>query len=389
MNIHNPSKQIYRILLVLFVGVAVFAALKNWFMPTADMPMVSYPVKSYNNFLIFKYSFKHIISESPLYLWNKEECYDLFKYTPTFALFFGLFSWGGDFVGLLLWSLINSLLPFYAILKLVGTIRQRIFGFSILLMGESLTSLLNSQSNGVILGLMILSLASFQKGRDYSAVSYILMCAFIKVFGILLFALYLFRREKLKQVVPFAFLLGLVFLLLPLVLVDFDYLKEQYYSWLNLLSRDSSRFVKYSVMGWIQNWFYFAPNKLILLSIGLILQFLFVFTSKNPSKTEIIQWGALWVVWSVIFNHMAESATFVIAIGGMMVYGLLQPQLSKVDYFIWLLVIFFTILGPTDIYPVNWRIWIVESAQLKVFPVMLFWIYATYTLNLTGIKKAA
>lgn len=374
---------------MLFVGIAVFAALKNWFMPTADMPMVSYPVKSYNNFLIFKYSFKHIISESPLYLWNKEECYDLFKYTPTFALFFGLFSWGGDLVGLLLWSLINSLLPFYAILKLVSTVRQRIFGFSVLLIGESLTSLLNSQSNGIVLGLMILALASFQKGRDYSAVSFILMCAFIKVFGILLFALYWFRREKLKVVIPFALILGLSLLFLPLIVVQFEYLKEQYFSWFKLLSRDSTRFVKYSVMGWIQSWFHLSPNKVILLGIGLFIQSLFVITQRAPSITQTIQWGALWVVWSVIFNHMAESATFVIAIGGMMVYGLLQHQLSKMDLLIWFLVILFTILGPTDIYPVNWRIWIVETAQLKVFPVILFWVYATYKLNLSGIKKAA
>ena len=389
MNFHNPTKQVYRILLVLFVGIALFAALKNWFMPAADMPMVPYPVKSYNNFLIFKYSFKHIISETPLYLWNKEECYDLFKYTPTYALFFGLFSWGSDLVGLLIWSLLNSLLPLIAVLKLVSTVRQRIFGFSILLIGESLTSLLNSQSNGIVLGLMILALASFQKGKDYSAVTYILLCAFIKVFGVLLFALYWFRRDKLKTIIPFAFTVGLVLLLLPLIIVSFAYLKEQYISWIELLSRDSSRFVKYSVMGWIQSWFNALPNKMVLLLIGLVLQSLFVVTHKSPNRNQIIQWGALWIVWSVIFNHMAESATFVIAIGGMMVYSLLQDRLSNVDLFIWLLVILFTILGPTDIYPVNWRIWIVEKAQLKVFPVILFWAYATYSLNVQAIKKAA
>jgi hypothetical protein len=324
-----------------------------------------------------------------LYLWNKEECYDLFKYTPTYALFFGLFSWGSDLIGLLLWSLLNSLLPFFAVLKLVSTVRQRIFGFSILLIGESLTSLLNSQSNGVVLGLMILALASFQKGRDYSAVTYILLCAFVKVFGVLLFALYWFRRDRLKSIIPFALIIGLVLLLLPAVVVSFEYLKDQYIAWIELLSRDSSQFVKYSVMGWIQSWFIILPNKIVLLLIGLLLQSLFVVTHKSPNRHQIIQWGALWIVWSVIFNHMAESATFVIAIGGMMVYGLFQDRLSKIDFIIWVLVILFTILGPTDIYPVNWRIWIVEEAQLKVFPVILFWAYASYSLNFQAIKKAA
>ena len=33
----------------------------------------------------------------------------------------------------------------------------------------------------------------------------------------------------------------------------------------------------------------------------------------------------------------------------------------------------FTMLGPTDIYPKEVRLWIVETAQLKAFPCILLW----------------
>jgi hypothetical protein len=38
-----------------------------------------------------------------------------------------------------------------------------------------------------------------------------------------------------------------------------------------------------------------------------------------------------------------------------------------------ILMFFFTILGPTDVYPKAVRFWIVETAQLKAFPCILLW----------------
>jgi hypothetical protein len=37
-----------------------------------------------------------------------------------------------------------------------------------------------------------------------------------------------------------------------------------------------------------------------------------------------------------------------------------------------------TELGPSDIYPRELRIWIVDTAQLKVFPCILFWSAMLY-----------
>jgi hypothetical protein len=84
-------------------------------------------------------------------------------------------------------------------------------------------------------------------------------------------------------------------------------------------------------------------------------------------------WTFSWIVWVVIFNHMAESATFIIAVGGIVGYLRLVENWNRWTYFLLILLFAFTILGPTDIYPREWRFWIVDTAQLKVFPVILFW----------------
>jgi len=119
----------------------------------------------------------------------------------------------------------------------------------------------------------------------------------------------------------------------------------------------------------------------------------------------------------VIFNHMAESATYVIAVGGAMLAFSQVKSMNNVDFetdkntqsdnvrnnsidsitqsnnsvqhggwrryissqnSLWIaafiMMFLFTMLGPTDIYPKEVRFWIVETAQLKAFPCILLWL---------------
>jgi hypothetical protein len=40
----------------------------------------------------------------------------------------------------------------------------------------------------------------------------------------------------------------------------------------------------------------------------------------------------------------------------------------------------FAVLGPTDIYPKELRYWIVETAQLKAFSVLMAYVYMMWSL---------
>lgn len=42
----------------------------------------------YNNYVIFKMSFPHLVNNEDLYIVQPEEHWDLYKYTPTFAVLF-------------------------------------------------------------------------------------------------------------------------------------------------------------------------------------------------------------------------------------------------------------------------------------------------------------
>lgn len=426
------QQRLLNIVALVFLLVAIFISVKNYYNPLIyGLKNTPFGVKAYNNFVIFKNSFQHLLDQKQLFHPYRPEQYDVFKYSPTFALFFGLFSWGSDLIGLILWNSLNLLLPLYAFQRIWNQFKKhnnKQFYFLVLMMLlESTTSALNSQSNGLMLGLMLLTVVAIQKNQYTRAIVFIALSAFIKVFGLVLFGLFLIKPGIIewKKLLFSTVIVFAVLFLIPLMVVDLNYLIQQYQEWMRLLRNDSSFFVKYSVMGWMMSWFSITPNKSLVLILGLIIQFIPVIFiiirnckqysqlinrgssthSSSPSisnelsevnslinpefllskqrkfsfylfhfpKTFLEVWAFSWIVWVVIFNHMAESATFIIAVGGIVAFLRLIPEWSKWMQIQLVLLFVFTILGPTDIYPPTWRFWIVDTAQLKVFPVILFW----------------
>ena len=100
----------------------------------------------------------------------------------------------------------------------------------------------------------------------------------------------------------------------------------------------------------------------------------------QKKKELLVLYGLTWGVWVVIFNHMAESATFIIAVGSIVGFYLMIDKIKTVDYLLLGLMLLFTVFGPTDLYPASWRIWIVEKLQMKVFPVILIYVRMLYIL---------
>ena len=395
----------------------LFVAARNLTMPWGDLFADGGHYSHYNNYIIFKQSFYHLIANKDLYIHYPQEQYDLFKYPPTFALLFAPFSILPDVLGYPLWTAINLLLPVMAIQQLQGISKAGKVWFSTVLLLEGITSALNSQSNGLMLGLLMLAFVALQQQSYTKAILFIWLTAFIKLFGLLFFAIILFFPNALKQSlwrIPVVF--GLLFLL-PWPVLGWDGLIAQYQSMFDLLAHDHGFFVKYSVMGWLKQWFAFQPDKNWVLMFGLIMQLLplLVFSNRfnlwqsnslaelNPvmlSRFRFLYAGS-WLIWMVIFNHMAESATYVIAVGGALLIltylyfaenpfdstenklglrQLMNSQTSKIWMLGFVLLILFTVLGPTDIYPKPLRFWIVETAQLKAFPCILIWVLSSLEL---------
>ena len=401
-----------RIVGLLYVAAIVFISLRNLSLPWGDLFADGGFYSHYNNYIIFKQSFYHLIVQKDLYIHYPQEQYDLFKYPPTFALLFAPFSLLPDFLGYSTWTALNLLLPVFAIYKLQGISGRAKGAMSVLLLLEGFTGALNSQSNGLMLGLLLFAFVSLQKGRIVQAIIFIWLTAFIKLFGILFFAMLLvFPGAFKKSLFNIPLIFGALYIL-PLPILGWEGLQRQYASMFNLLAHDHGYFVKYSVMGWLQQWFGLRPNKNLILMLGLGLQCipLLVFIIKEKlwrsgsleqiNSKSLERWQSLfaasWLLWMVIFNHMAESATYVIAVGGAMlalsqIFSGSNPSMEGsnnsqaaqiVKHYVsshgswafgFLILLLFTMLGPTDIYPKEVRFWIVETAQLKAFPCILLW----------------
>ena len=141
-------------------------------------------------------------------------------------------------------------------------------------------------------------------------------------------------------------------------------------------------------MGWLQSWFHVFPAKNVVLLVGLVLQILPLLLSwkKRRNSGFLVAYASSLIVWMVIFNHMAESATFIISVMGVFYFLAAKESISYMEILLGFMVLAFTILGPTDIYPSDIREYIVKDLQLKVFPCIAFWVYMLYRAIIVSNK---
>jgi len=377
-----------RFVWIVFCAAAVAVSLRNLLMPGGDLFNTGGVYTHYNNFVIFKNAFFHLLEQKNLYISYPAVQYDVFKYTPTFALLFAPFALLPDVPSLILWNLLGAALIVNSIYSLTGLSQNQKAGFALLLLQEFITSSINSQTNVIIAALLLLSISAWQKEHTWRAALFIWLTAFTKLFGVLFFALFLLFSKKLRFVWQ-AFVVGLILFLLPLPFGGFEKLLQHYSDYFELLSHDHGEFVKYSVMGWLKAWFNVSPPKNTIVLGGLIIQFLVLLGLKNL-QTQIAQrlFAAALLLWMVIFNHMAESATFVIAVAGVLLWYYSQPTREKWQLLLLVPVMLFTCLGPSDVYPKFLRTLIVEDWQLKVFPCIAVWAVCVFQLYKTAFQTS-
>jgi len=370
------SKQI---LIIIFALLALVASIQ---------PILSGPTTNnngeirynkYNNYTIFQNSYNHLKSGKDLYALYPEESWDLFKYTPTFSVFFGIFAIFPDWLGLTLWNLVNALLLLFAVYYLPKLSNLEKGLVLIILLIELLTSMQNGQSNALIAGLLVFSFGLLEKNKYILATLLIVFSAFIKLFGIVGFALLLFYPEKWKLAL-YTTLWTIVLFLLPLLFIDTSQYYELLGSYWNMLSNDHSISYGYSVMGWLNTWFGIHINKNIIVIIGAVI-FLIPLIYIKLYNNFMFKYLALTsiLIWVVIFNHKAESPTFIIAITGVALW-FIKSKKSNINIILFVMAFILTSLSPTDIFPQFLREEYVQTYTLKAFPCILIWLKINYDM---------
>lgn len=333
----------------------------------------------YENYVIFKNSFPHLLAGLNPYAAFPAEQWDLYKYSPAFALFMAPFATLPDWMGLPLWNLLNALVLLAAILKLpILTENQRVFMAWFVLI-ELVTSMQNSQSNGLTAGLMLWTFIAFERDKSWQAAGFVAASAFIKIFGIFAAALALLYSEKRR------FSIGLLtwtaFLtLVPLILVSPKHLWQIYEWWWELLRADHAASVGLSVQGWLQTWFGWMPSKMGVTLVGLAIfigSVLAVY--RQPSTVNRVLACASLLIWVVIFNHKAESPTFIIALCGVALWWFASEKKLWEKILLWTTFVLVS-LSPTDIFPKEIRSEIVQPYVLKAVPCIVIWAVISWRM---------
>jgi hypothetical protein len=360
-----------KILFFFYIGLTLIVSFAEIAKGNRDFGGRNYP--HYNNYLIFSKSFYHLIEKKDLYTLFPDEHWDLFKYSPTFALLMGFFAIFPEHFGLILWNLLNSLLPFFAI-KSINLIDERrrayILWFIVI---DTVTSMQNSQSNGLIAGLLILAFVFFEKRKIHLSALFLVLSLFVKPIGFVSFFLFLLYPKKFKFLL-FSLIFAILFLLLPILSVTPSHLYFLYKSWMNLLMRDYSLYEGLSVFGILKKWFGLSLSKQIVIFSGI---FLFLLPFLRKKLFEKIEFRFLLLssslIWAVIFNHKAESPTFVIATCGVAIWYFYGRK--RVDDLL-LLIFYFLItsISSTDLTPLFLKEKFLKPYLLKALPSILVWI---------------
>lgn len=378
----NPSKffssKLFIALLftLITIGITAQSFLKK--NKTFDSSGLTYT--HYNNYIIFKQSYFHLCENKDLYQLFPAEHWDLYKYSPSFAVLMAPMALLPDVLGLFSWNLLNVLVLFFALWKFpAATLKSRLLMLALVLI-ELITSTQNSQSNALIAGLLLFAFYFLEKNKLLPATLLIVLTVYIKLFGIVAFALFLLYPNKLKAAL-YTLFWSILILLLPLAFVSTPQLIFLYKSWFTLLQNDHGISTGLSVAGWLSTWFGLEVKSLVVV-VGVVL-FCLPFYNKNyfsDLRFRILFLASI-LIWVIIFNHRAESATFIIAISGVAIWYFAQKP-NPVNSTLLVLVILFSILSPTDLFPKLIREKYVVPFVLKAVPCIAIWIKITYDLIL-------
>lgn len=344
----------------------------------------------YNNYVIFKNSFFYLIDNQNIYDYHLGRYADLFKYSPTFALFMGLFYYLPDWLGLSLWNLFNGLVFLFAITTLPNFSNKKTFYLLLFVLIELVLSLQNCQTNSLLAGLTILSFTSMEKGNVGRAAFYICCGIFIKIFIVVACLFFLFYPKKARFIL-FMLLWSGIFFLLPAIVIGIPSLIQLYKNWIFVIDGDRSNTIElykvgenYSIYGFFEILMGTKVNKSIILIAGIILLLSPLLLIKKYKFYDFrMNFLSLLLIWMVIFNHKAESPSYVIAITGIGIWCLSKEK-SKAILILLFATLFFTSLFFTDLVPLSLR-QNFNKPSIKIFMSLI--VFLTILTDLFILKK--
>jgi hypothetical protein len=361
----RTSSRLTQFLLTSRFVVALYAVL------TVLISFQHYFKGTINNYLIFVKPFFNLVAGKNLYLEYPEYYYDTYKYSPVFALFMGLFAWMPNWLGLLLWNVLNNTVLYTAGRRLLPDVRRQLL-FLLLIFIDVMTALHNSQANCLLVGLMLWTYLNLENKKPIWAGLCIALAFLIKVYGIGIGLIFLFYPGFIRNSF-WAALWITVLAFTPLLVVSWPDFLMIYQGWYDIV-RASATGVQLSLMGVLDTWFGLHVSKGAVQLAGLVALLLPLGYWQRWRETHYRRlYVSSILIFVVIFNQMAESPTFIIPVVGFVFWFLHYRRSTPLAWPLFVLVALFTSLSATDIYPHFIRDGVFDTYKIKAVPMILAW----------------
>ena len=142
-----------------------------------------------------------------------------------------------------------------------------------------------------------------------------------------------------------------------------------------MLSNDYSNSTGLSVMALVNAIAGISIDKKWTIIAGTILSFSTLLLYKRyPEKNFRVSFVSLLMIWVVIFNHKSESPTFIIPVIGIALWYF-SRAFNTYNFILLMLVLIFTQLSASDIFPPYVRHEYFEKIYIKVIPCFIAWLY--------------
>lgn len=357
-------------------------ALALWFGLPLIGVILEYARTSGNNYLIFTGVYHHILEHRNLYAEYPAEYNDVNLYGPLFSLVIAPFALLPNWLGVVLWELFNTALLFFAIRSLPIT-RKWQNAILIFCSVEMMNTAQWMQSNALIAACILFGFSGIHRGRDGRALFWILLAAFIKLYGVVGFAFFFFSKNKWRFI-GYSIAWSVLFFIAPMLLGGISFVIQSYSDWLQRLQLKDIRntrldiqndFQDISVMGMLRRIFHISRLKNYWVTLPAVTFF----------ATQYLRWNdfrdirfRLYLLCSVlltmiIFTTSSESPTYIIAFPGICIWFALQPPGRSVRI-LFAVCLILTSFSYSDIFTPYVRDHIVRPYSIKALPSFIIWI---------------
>ncbi|WP_295649548.1 glycosyltransferase family 87 protein [uncultured Mucilaginibacter sp.] len=363
------------VVLGLWFGLATLAAFKQ---------VLTHGI---NNYLLYKWSWLHLIQQKNIYLHYPALFEDCHHYGPFFGLIIAPFSVFPDYIGVMLWSIFNTFMLYKAVTMLPLDPKKQLL-ILLICAHELMTSSFSVQVNPFITALILFSFIFIRREKDFWAALMIIIGTYIKLYGIVGLAFFFFSDHKWKLIWGLVFW-SVVLMGLTMLVSTPHFVIQSYYDWYHSLAakdieNNASRMQDIGVKGMIRRIFDIRLSDITVLIPGVIVFFSSYIRIGNfkSIKFQLLILAST-LIFPIIFSSSSESPTYIIAFMGVAIWYMnLDRPVTNFEIFLIIFALVITSFSPSDLFPRYLSEQVTKKYGLKALPVFVVWlkiIYETWT----------